>query len=403
MEAGKVTLIGLVGKPNAGKSTFFKASTSSDVEIANYPFTTIGSNRGVAFIRDECPHKELDVKCDPNNSRCINGTRFVPVQLIDVAGLVPGAYKGKGLGNEFLDQLRQADALIHVVDASGSTDLKGNPVESDEHDPTEDIGFLENEIKMWLYGILNEKWGSIVKKVENENNKLLDEISNKYTGIGIKKRSIKLSLNKTQLDQEKPSKWNKSDIVEVAEEIRKQSKPILISANKVDISSEENIKKITKKHQPTVPTGAKAELILQKAEKKGYINYVPGESSFEIIEPSKITEEQKKGLDFIKENILDKYDGTGVQKSLEKTVRDLLNMIVVYPVEDESDYTNKQGETLPDAYLLKKGSTPKDLARKIHSEIADKYLYAKDAKSGRRISDDTELKNGDVIKIVSSA
>ncbi|MEM4201360.1 MAG: GTPase, partial [Nitrososphaerales archaeon] len=113
-------LVGIVGKPNTGKSTFFNAATLMNVPMANYPFTTIQPNYGVAYLRKDCVCKRLNVKDNPVNSVCVNGVRLIPVKLVDVAGLVPGASQGRGLGNKFLDDLRQADALIHVVDASGS-------------------------------------------------------------------------------------------------------------------------------------------------------------------------------------------------------------------------------------------------------------------------------------------
>ena len=121
-------LIGIIGKSNVGKSTFFNAVTDLSVQTANYPFTTIEPNVGVAYVRIECICKEFEVQDNPVHSVCIDGIRFIPVKVIDIAGLVPGAHLGKGIGNKFLDDSRQADALIHVVDASGSTDSEGRPV-----------------------------------------------------------------------------------------------------------------------------------------------------------------------------------------------------------------------------------------------------------------------------------
>src|SRR3989338_7459591 len=108
-------LVGVVGKANVGKSTFFKAATLADVEIANYPFATIKPNHGVGFVKIDCIDKEFNIQCNPREGYCVSGYRFVPVNMIDVAGLVPGAHEGKGMGNQFLDDLNQADVLIHVV------------------------------------------------------------------------------------------------------------------------------------------------------------------------------------------------------------------------------------------------------------------------------------------------
>src|SRR5271157_5635220 len=132
-------LVGVVGKPNVGKSTFFAAATLKDVPIADYPFTTIQANVGVAYLRTKCVCKEMGVTDKPRNSICVDGTRLIPVKLVDVAGLVEGASEGRGLGNQFLDEVRQADALIQVVDASGSTDSEGRKVPPGSNDPLKDI------------------------------------------------------------------------------------------------------------------------------------------------------------------------------------------------------------------------------------------------------------------------
>ena len=87
--------IAVTGKPNVGKSSFFNSATASKVEMANYPFTTIDANKAVAHVITKCPCKELDVTCNPHNAPCFEGTRLIPIELIDVAGLVPGAHEGK--------------------------------------------------------------------------------------------------------------------------------------------------------------------------------------------------------------------------------------------------------------------------------------------------------------------
>ncbi|PTD94427.1 redox-regulated ATPase YchF [archaeon SCG-AAA382B04] len=392
-------MIGLVGKPNAGKSTFFSAATHSDVEIANYPFTTIGSNKGIAYIRDKCPHTELGVKCDPGNSACIEGTRFVPIEIIDVAGLVPDAYKGKGLGNEFLDQLRQASSLIHVIDSSGKTNLEGEPLEKGEHNPKKDVEFLEKEIQMWIYGMLEKKWGSMKRNIEADRQNTTDALTDALTGVGVKKPDINKAIKQIQKN---PEKWKKTQLKKFSKEIVEITKPTMLSLNKADVADQADIKKLEEIDKLSVPTSAQAELVLKNMDKKEIIDYVPGEDDFQIKKPKKLNKKQKKGLKRIKTKILDKYGSTGVQECLEKSIRELLNKIVVYPVENENNYTNKQGEVLPDAYLLKKGSTPEDLAYKVHSDIGNNFLHAINAKTGMRISNDHQLENGDIIKIITS-
>ena len=142
--------IGLIGKPNTGKSTFFNACTLLNVNMANYPFTTIEPSTGVAYVKTSCVCKELEIKDSPVNSICIDNQRLIPVKIVDIAGLVPGASKGRGLGNKFLDDLRQADVLIQVIDISGKTDEEGRIVESGKHDPINDINFVQEEFDKWL-------------------------------------------------------------------------------------------------------------------------------------------------------------------------------------------------------------------------------------------------------------
>ena len=137
-------LIGIVGKPSCGKSTFFNAQTLANVEIANYPFTTIKPNHGTGYVRVDCVDREFNTKCNPRFGYCIESNRFVPVELLDVAGLVPGAHEGKGMGNQFLDDLNQADVLIHIIDVAGSTNEKGESVPALSYNPANDIKFLEH-------------------------------------------------------------------------------------------------------------------------------------------------------------------------------------------------------------------------------------------------------------------
>ncbi|MBI5046137.1 50S ribosome-binding GTPase [Candidatus Micrarchaeota archaeon] len=159
-------LIGLVGKPSSGKSTCFQALTSVPVERSSRPFTTIKPNRAIAYVEVECVDKEFETQCDPRSGYCVNARRFVPVELLDVAGLVPGAHEGKGLGNKFLDDLRQADVLVHVVDASGSTNEVGESVAKGSYDPCNDVRFLEQELEYWIEGILDNNWNKLQREAK---------------------------------------------------------------------------------------------------------------------------------------------------------------------------------------------------------------------------------------------
>ncbi len=384
--------IALAGKPNSGKSTFFKAATLANVEIANYPFTTIDANHGVAYVRTTCPCKELNLNC----GNCRDSVRFVPVEMIDVAGLVPDAHKGRGLGNAFLDNLRQAKAIIHVIDASGGTDIEGNPVPLGSHEPLGDIEFLGHEITMWISGILKRNWERLSRKVQAEGLKLEETIAGQLEGAGVTESHVKAALTKLKLPRDKPHLWTDEQIIELSDMLRTDSKPLIIAANKIDVASQENIEKLVK--AGAIPVSAVAEVALRLADKSGAIMYIPGDEDF--AESSNLSEAQKEALSKLRA-LMKKNKGTGIQKCINETVFNLLNLIVVYPVEDENKFTDKQGRILPDAFLLKKGSTPKDLAFMVHTDIGKGFLYAVDARTKMRLGDKYELKNGDIVKIVA--
>ncbi|AWR94422.1 redox-regulated ATPase YchF [Acidianus brierleyi] len=393
--------IGLIGKTNVGKSTFFEAATLLDVEIANRPFVTIEPNIGIAYVKNRCVHTELNVTCNPKNSVCIGDYRFIPIKLIDVAGLIPGAHEGRGLGNKFLDDLRKADVLIHVVDISGSTNDEGLPVPPGTRDPEEDIKFIENEIDEWFYSIIIKDWEKFSRISDLGGKDIIESLLSKLSGLSINREQIIKTLSTTKLENLKLMQWTKDDIKIFSKTLREISKPIIIAANKIDIStSKKNFEKVKSKYKYVIPTSAESELALRKAAKAGIIDYIPGESHFDIKE--KIDEKRYKALEFIKNNILEIYGSTGVQQAINTAVLDALNQIVVYPVEDERKYTDKNGNVLPDAILIKEGSTPKDLAAQIHSDLAKGFLYAIDAKKKVRIGENYKLKNNDVIKIVST-
>ncbi len=390
--------IGLLGKANVGKSTFFSAATETPVPTGNFPFTTIEPNVGVAYVKTDCACKHFGIKHDI--PLCVNGTRFIPVKLIDVAGLVPGAHEGKGLGNQFLDDARQAEVLIHVVDISGSTDIQGQPVQVGSHDPLEDVEFVIAEFDQWFTQILEREWQKLTKEIEQKTVKLVDGIAKRFSGLGIKDYEVQAILQSTGLLTKKPTEWDTNDLSTFVKALRKNTKPILIAANKADLCKDLKIIEQIK-DEKVIPCSAETELLLRKASKSGLVDYVPGSNNFSLKENIEMSSQQKNALDVVN-TVFSKIETTGIQKALNSAVFDVLKTIVVYPVEDETKFCNKDGVVFPDAKLLVEGSTAKDLAAIIHADIAKGFLHAIDCKTKQRIGAEHKLKNGDVVKIVST-
>ena len=391
-------LLGLVGKPSSGKSTFFKAATMAEVAIASYPFTTIKSNHGIGYVKIDCVDQELGVKCNPNHGFCIQDKRFVPVEIMDVAGLVPGASKGKGLGNQFLDDLRQADVFIHIVDISGTTDSEGKQTEN--HDPSKDVEFLEDELNKWFFNILMKVWKSFAKKVDVENN-FSKAIVKQFSGLKVNEEHVKEILAKNTFP-EKIGMWNSKQLMKFASALRKKSKPVIIAANKIDIEqSKENYEKLKEKFPDMViiPCSADSELALREASKASLIEYVPGEKYFKVT--GELNEKQKLALEKIKKNVLDRFAGTGVQDVLNYAVFELLKYLAVFPVDSANKLTDSKGKFLPDCFLLPKGSTALDFAYYLHTDFGKNFIKAIDARTKKILGKEYELKHKDILEIVT--
>ena len=399
-------LIGVVGKTNVGKSTFFEATTMVPAKVENRPFVTIEPNIGIGYVRRRCAHVDLGLPgCNPRNSLCVRGERFIPVKLMDVAGLVRDAHKGRGLGNKFMDDLRQADVLLHVVDMAGSTDEEGNPVRPGTHDPIEDIRNIEFEINEWFYNIIRRDWERFARGLDNlPLDQVIDSIAKRVSGLSIRREHVAIALRDVGLESKKPSTWSEDELRSFMVRLREIAKPIVIIANKMDIpEAEDNLKRALKelKGRVIVPTSAVFELALRRAEKAGLIEYLPGDPDFKIIDKSKLNSRQLKALEII-QGFMRKYGGTGVQQAINKAVFDVLRMIVVYPVEDPHKYTDGYGNVLPDAYLVRKGTTAQELAYLIHTDLGKGFLYAILAKENKRVGGSYVLSDGDVVKVVSA-
>jgi len=385
-------LLGICGKPNCGKSTFFSAATLVDAAIANYPFTTINPNRGVTYVRAPCPHVSLGLpRCNPKNSRCVNGQRLVPVGMVDVAGLVPGAHEGKGLGNKFLDNLREADALIQVVDGTGRTDLQGNAC--DGADPMAEPGFLKDEIAFWLADIMLRGAGKGTAGG-------VHELSKRLSGLKIDESMLLHAAGECGLDISEGMP-DEEGALGLAREVLARRMPIVIAFNKMDAAgAKQNLEHARAGNgaEKIFPCSAAVELALRKAADRNIINYTPGAKSFEIV--GNPDERQAEALVKMKV-FLEQGGGSGVQEIIDWIVYQKLNGIIVYPVEDEHRCSNHKGEVLPDAFLVPRGTTAVQLAGMVHTDLANKFIGAVDARKKIRVGATHELADGDVIKIVS--
>lgn len=393
-------LIGLVGKPSCGKSTFFKAATLMDILIAAYPFATIKPNTGVGYVRVKCLCRDLGVKCNPRTGSCDGETRFVPVELMDVAGLIEGASEGKGLGNQFLNDLSRADAFIHIVDISGTTDNEGK---EGRGDPLKDIEMLEHELDLWYLSILKKVWRVFARTLQVEKKELSKAIAKQFTGLNIREDHVEKALRKLRFDEEKPEQWTDKQLLSFSHELRHMTKPMIIAANKIDKpDAKENYEKIRAKYPSliVIPCSADAELSLRQATKAGLISYVPGERDFRIHE-EKLNEKQKEALELIKKNVLSQYvEGTGIQSILDATVFSLLKYIAVFPAGVHK-LADSEGRILPDCFLVPEGTTALDFAFRIHTDLGNNFIKALDARTKQAVGKEHPLKHRDGIEIVT--
>ena len=396
--------IGLIGKTNTGKTTFFNSATLSSEEISSYPFTTKSPVSGVAHAITLCVHPEFQIQDNPNNSKCLDGWRYIPIELIDLPGLIKDAWKGKGLGNQFLSVAAQSDVLLHVVDASGGIDSTGKISEVGTGDPISDFADIEEELIMWYHKILEGNRDKISKLIKTGTD-VIDAITDLYRGIGVTKIHVKESLHATDLDEKDFDDFDMVDSKKFTSYLRKISKPTLIVANKVDVEgADKNFERLRERYNDSIiiPVSGDSEFVLRRAEQKGLIKYSPGSESFEIIKSDELNEKQINALNFIKKGIMGEYMRTGVQFAINVAVFKLLKMNSIYPVADEKNLADKKGRVLPDLILLKDGATINDLAKEIHSDLTKGLLYGKDLRYNLRLPTDYQLRDRDVVSLVNA-
>jgi ribosome-binding ATPase YchF (GTP1/OBG family) len=398
--------IGIVGKTNTGKTTFFNAATLLSAEVSTYPFTTKTPNVGRANVQTICVCKELKLKDNPQNSVCLNGWRFIPVELVDLPGLIKGSWMGKGLGTQFLSVASQADALLHVVDVSGSVDAEGKITRPGLGNPVIDVIDIEEELVLWFSKVIQKSVKKVAKRVEQSRVSFPEAFSEALSGIKVRREQIQKALESTDLGKKKIGSWTEKDFMNFAREIRTLSKPTILIANKMDIAqAEKNFERLREEFKASfvIPCSSEAELALRRAEQKGIIKYIPGEETFNVLDENKLTPEQKSALNYVQQRVLPKLIGTGVQSALNMCVFKLLGMNTVYPVEDASRLADKRGNILPDVFLTPNNSTVRDLAREIHTDLEKTMIYAIDVRTGLRLPVDYTPKDRDIISIIAAA
>lgn len=399
-------IIGIIGKPSAGKSTFLNAACMTHAKVSELPFTTIDPNKGIAYVKTNCMCKKLNLKDNPKNSICIEGNRFIPINLLDVAGLVPDAHKGKGLGNKFLNDLSKADILIHILDISGELDKTGKRITLGENDPYEDIVFLEKEINLWFKEIIERSdWTKFLKSYSREKTKFIEALYKRLSGVRVKKKHIILAIKNSGLENKDPINWTDDDLYDFSKIVRENSKPILIVANKIDKENGlDNLVRLKEKYNNSIiPCSALAEYVLRKYHEDKVIKYIPGLNNFKILNHEKLKPKELETLEKIRGKILGELSETGVQNTLNHAIFKIANQICVFPVSDINTFTDHDDNVLPDVFLVEKGTTLKDFVQdNIHTDLAEHFMFGIDALTKKRLGENYELKHNDVIKIVSS-
>lgn len=391
-------LIGIVGKPSSGKSTTLNSLTDASAQVGAFPFTTIEPNKATGYLQVDCACGRVGKEslCKPNYGWCSQGKRHIPIMLLDVAGLVPGAHSGRGLGNKFLDDLRHADALIHVVDVSGTTDAEGKNTRG--YDPLYDIEWLQDEIRLWIEGNLEKRWGSIVRRHTATKSSIVDTLQAQFGGYGSHAPMIQRALQRINglppLEQ-----WDKEWITKVVKSFMLEKFPTVLALNKIDHpDADKNVSKIMLKYPNTkaVLTSAVTEVFLRKLSKQGFVKY---EEGTEFIDTYEDDPEHLKPLDDkllqrienIRDLVLYRFGSTGVVQVLQAAAG-ALDLIPVYTVKNIQTFTGGSGGNIfRDCFLVKKGTPVGKVARYIMGEVT---IAAIETVGGIRVSEDDAVQPG---------
>ena len=367
-----------------------KAITDAKAKTGNFPFTTIKPNTGICYSPMDCPCKKYNKmdQCQPRYGRCEQGIRYLPIKILDVAGLVPGASTGEGLGNQFLDDLRTAQSLIHVVDVSGTTDACGK--ETVGYDPINDIDWLKFEIHNWIYSNLQKKWGSIVRRHIAVKASTAETLQNQFSGYGsnisLVNRFLSKMKKKTPLNE-----WSEDDIHECVDAFLDERFPMIIALNKIDLpDSDKNIDRICRKYDPSkiVLISALSELFLKKLSSQGFIHYKLGTDEIELAQDQSPHAQDKlkpmddktlARLEKVQDLVLFRYWTTGTQECVKKAV-DSLGLIPVFPVRNIHNFTSassgRSSGVFRDCLFVRPGTTVKAFAEMVHPDLYKYYQYA---------------------------
>lgn len=342
-------VVGLVGKPSAGKSTFFNAATrpsinEGEASMAPHPFTTIDPNVGTGWFAVPCPSQHLKLaakEVEPEYGFAAAGQRRYPLLVKDVAGLVPGAYKGRGRGNAFLNDLCEADSLIHVVDASGRSDREGvdhgGSAEAKQTDttgtsPLDEVGWVRREIHMWIFCNVRAKFDSVRRRARMgtvaARDAVLDRLFGLFTGYRVSQQLVARVYEMAGFSMQNIAEeggvraWKEYDLHLLVACFLRARFPITVALNKVDLPEAKDhvAQTVAVLGDTCVPVCAASEWWLWDRQRQGHLTYVEGAGADSVTvlpsAPPGVAEHWQQ----LRERVFDKYGATGVLAALSSAV-----------------------------------------------------------------------------------